>query len=152
MIGSEGMVLLDMVRRLNRRSASGHLLKLIQKTHPADMAWIFRHLNDEERANIFNIIAQTEVVGEFLSELDDAILVDLVQLLTPQYLASILAAMPSDDAADILETIPDDLAAEISAHMGREDREEVEGLLQYHPETAGGLMSPDFMCLEEGLT
>jgi magnesium transporter len=152
MIGSEGMVLLDMIRRLNRRSASGHLLKLIQKTHPADMAWVFRHLNEEERTNIFNIIGQTEVVGEFLSELDDAILVDLVQQLTPQYLASILADIPSDDAVDILETIPDDLAAEISRHMEKEDREEVEGLLQYHPETAGGLMSPDFMCLEDDLT
>jgi len=152
MIGSEGMVLLDMIRRLNRRSATGHLLKLIQKTHPADMAWVFRHLTDEERSTIFGILAQTEVVGEFLSELDDALLVELVQQLTPQYLASILASMPSDDAVDILETIPDELAAQISEHLGKEDREEVEGLLQYHPETAGGLMSPDFMCLEEEVT
>lgn len=152
MIGSEGMVLLDMIRRLNRRSATGHLLKLIQKTHPADMAWVFRHLNQEERTNIFNIIAQTEIIGEFLSEIDDAILIDLVQHLTPQYLASILADIPSDDAVDILETIPEELAAEISRHMEKEDREEVEGLLKYHPETAGGLMSPDFMCLEENIT
>ena len=152
MIGSEGMVLLDMIRRLNRRSATGHLLKLIRKTHPADMAWVFRHLNEEERSKIFDIIGQTEVVGEFLSELDDAIFVDLVQQLTPQYLASILADIPSDDAVDILETIPEELAAEIRKHMEKEDREEVEGLLQYHPETAGGLMSPDFMCLNESLS
>ena len=44
MIGNEGMVLLDTVRRLNRRGAVAHLLKLLQKTHPADMAWVFRHL------------------------------------------------------------------------------------------------------------
>ncbi|MCG6929166.1 MAG: magnesium transporter [Desulfofustis sp.] len=148
MIGSEGMVLLDMIRRLNRRSASGHLLRLIKKTHPADMAWVFRHLNQEERSGIFNLVAKTKVIGEFLSELDDAILVDLIQQLTPQYLASVITEIPSDDAADILETIPDEFADEIRKHMEREDREEVEGLLQYHPETAGGLMSPDFMCLE----
>lgn len=152
MIGSEGMVLLDMIRRLNRRSASGHLLKLIDKTHPADMAWVFRHLNEEERSKIFNIIAQTKVVGEFLSELDDALLIELVQELTPQYLATIIGAIPSDDAVDILEIIPEELADEIRKHMEEKDREEVEGLLQYHPETAGGLMSPDFMCLEEDLT
>ena len=152
MIGSEGMVLLDMIRRLNRRSASGHLLKLIDKTHPADMAWVFRHLNEEERSKIFNIIAQTKVVGEFLSELDDALLIELVQELTPQYLATIIGAIPSDDAVDILEIIPEELADEIRKHMEQKDREEVEGLLQYHPETAGGLMSPDFMCLEEDLT
>ena len=43
MIGNEGMVLLDTVRRLNRRGAVAHLLKLLLKTHPADMAWVFRH-------------------------------------------------------------------------------------------------------------
>ena len=148
MIGSEGTVLLDMIKRLNRRSASGNLLKLIEKTHPADTAWVFRHLNPVERSSIFNIIAQTQIIGEFLSELDDAILVDLIQQLTPQYLASVLADIPSDDAVDILETIPEEFADEIRKHMEQEDREEVEGLLQYHPETAGGLMSPDFMCLE----
>lgn len=152
MIGSEGMVLLDMIRRLNRRSASGHLLRLIEKTHPADMAWVFRYLNHEERSGIFNIIAQTQVIGEFLSEIDDAFLVDLIQQLTPQYLASVIADIPSDDAADILEAIPEEFADEIRKHMEQEDREEVDGLLQYHPETAGGLMSPDFMCLDCGLS
>jgi len=53
---------------------------------------------------------------------------------------------------DILETIPEEFADEIRNFMEQEDREEVDGLLQYHPETAGGLMSPDFMCLEGSLT
>lgn len=152
MIASEGMVLLDMIRRLNRRSATGHLLRLLEKTHPADTAWVFRHLNEEERSKLFNIVAQTGVVGGFLSEVDDAILVELTQQLTPEYLATILAAMPSDDAVDILETLPEEFADEIRTHMRQKDREEVDGLLQYHPETAGGLMSPDFMCLEELVT
>jgi magnesium transporter len=152
LIGNEGMVLLDMVRRLNRRGASGHLLKLIEKTHPADLAWIFRHLNEAERSTIFNIIAQTKLVGEFLSELDDAIMTSLVLQLTPQYLADMMADMAPDDAVDILEAIPEELASEISKHMEQKDREEVEGLLQYHPETAGGLMSTDFMSLDEYTT
>lgn len=152
LIGNEGMVLLDMVRRLNRRSATGHLLKLIDKTHPADMAWVFRHLNDDERQKIFNIIAQTKQVGEFLSELDDAIMVTLVQQLPPQYLADIVSDMATDDAVDLLETIPAELADEIRKHMEQQDREEFDDLLQYHPETAGGLMSTEFMSLDEYLT
>ncbi len=152
LLGNEGMVLLDMVRRLNRRGATGHLLKLIEKTHPADMAWVFRHLNEDERQKIFNIIAQTKQIGEFLSELDDAIVIALVQQLTPQYLADIVSDMATDDAVDLLETIPIELADEVRKHMEQQDREEFEGLLKYHPETAGGLMSTDFMSLDEYLT
>ncbi len=149
MIGHEGMVLLDTVRRLNRRNAIDHLMKLVKKTHPADIAWVFRHLNPEERNNIFNIIAQTDMVGEFLSELDQAIMLELVENLTPKFMVAIIKKMASDDAADILEAIPEKVADEIRRLMEKEDREEVDELLQYHPESAGGLMSPDFMSLDE---
>ncbi|MDH5299687.1 MAG: magnesium transporter [Desulfobulbaceae bacterium] len=152
LIGNEGMVILDTVRRLNRRSAVDHLLKLVKKTHPADMAWVFRHLNPEERQNIFGIIAQTPMVGEFLSELDEAIMLEVVDGLTPQYMVAIINEMASDDAADLLEALPEDFANKIRALMHKEDRKEVDALLQYHPETAGGLMSPDFMALDEELS
>jgi len=152
LIGNEGMVILDTVRRLNRREATAHLLKLLDKTHPADMAWVFRHLSPAERKDIFNIIAQTDQVGEFLSEVDLAIMLDLVDDLTPKFMVAILSEMPSDDVADLLEAIPEDMANEIRRLMEKEDREEVDELLQYHPETAGGLMSPDFMALDGELS
>ena len=152
MIGNEGMVLLDTVRRLNRRGAVAHLLKMLQKTHPADMAWVFRHLAPEERKKVFNIIAQTEVVGEFLSEVDQSIMLELVQDLTPKFMVAVISEMASDDVADLLEALPEEMANEIRKLMGKEDREEVDELLQYHPETAGGLMSPDFMALDGELS
>lgn len=152
LIGNEGMVLLDMIRRLNRRNATENLLKLIVKTHPADIAWVFRHLNEPERAEVFNILAQTPHVGDFLSELDDSIMVPLVEKLTPKFVATVLNEMASDDAADLIEAVPESFAAEIRTHMEKANREEVDELLQYHPETAGGLMSPDFMYLDEELS
>ena len=152
LIGNEGMVILDMVRRLGRRGANEHLMKLISKTHPADIAWVYRHLTEEERTKVFDIIAQTELVGEFLSELDDALVVDLVKEMPLQLVADILAKMPSDDAVDLLEVLPEEMANDIRKHMEKKDREEMEDLLQYHPETAGGLMSPDYMYLDEELS
>ena len=52
------------------------------------------------------------------------------------------------DAVDLLEALPEEIANDIRKHMEKQDREEMEELLQYHPETAGGLMSPDFMSLD----
>jgi len=152
MIGNEGMVLLDTVRRLNRRGAVAHLLKLLLNTHPADMAWVFRHLAPEDRKKVFNIITQTEMVGDFLSEVDEAIMLDLVEDLTPKFMVAVMSEMASDDVADLLEALPEEKANEIRQLMVKEDREEVDELLQYHPETAGGLMSPDFMALDGELS
>ena len=149
MPGREGTVLLDTIRRLNKRNAVKNLLKLINKTHPADLAWLFRHLTPEERQNVFNIIAQTELVGEMLSELDTAIMVELVVNLTPKFMVAVIKKMASDDAADILSALPTEVDAEIRKLMETDDREEVDDLLQYHSESAGGLMSPDFLALDE---
>ncbi|MGR0480798.1 MAG: magnesium transporter [Candidatus Electronema sp. V4] len=152
MIGFEGKVLLDTLRRLHRRSATENILRLVLKTHPADLAWVFRSLTPAERKFIFEIVAGTELVAEFFSELDDSILLELVADLTPVYLAEVVGKMAPDDAADLLEAIPDELAAAVQTCMKGDDRDEVEELLKYDPSTAGGIMSPDFMYLDEELT
>ena len=85
LIGNEGIVILDMIRRLNRRGANEHLMRLIQKTHPADMAWVYRHLTEGERTAVFDIIVKNNSVGEFLNELDSTHVTDLVKGLAPQH-------------------------------------------------------------------
>ncbi|NOX81061.1 MAG: magnesium transporter [Deltaproteobacteria bacterium] len=152
MFGSEGKVLLDTLRRLHRKGAVDNCIKLLKKIHPADLAWVFRSLSPLEQKDIFKLIAQTDLVADFLSELDASIMVDLVDGIPPAFMAKVVTRMASDDAADLLEAIPDDIAAEIRAHMEVADRHEVEELLKYRPDTAGGLMSPDFMYLDEELT
>jgi len=106
LIGNEGMVILDMIQRLNRRKATAHLLKLISKTHPADMAWVFRHLSKEERNDVFPIVAQTSLIGEFLSELDKSIMLSLVEDLSNEFMAGVISKMPADDAADLIAALP----------------------------------------------
>ncbi len=152
MIGFEGKVLRDTLRRLHRRGATENIRKLIIKTHPADLAWVFRSLSPSEQKEIFEHLAQTEFVADFLSELDEAIMLELVDGLSPKFMANVVTEMASDDAADLLEALPNDMAVEIRTHMELEDRHEVEELLKYDPETAGGIMSPDFMYLDEDLT
>lgn len=152
MIGFEGRVLLDTLRRLHRRGATENITKLISKTHPADLAWVFRSLSPVEQKDIFQIIARTAFVTDFLSELDSSIMVELVAGLSANFMADIVTRMASDDAADLLEALPEEVAREIRTHMEVDDRQEVEELLKYDPQTAGGIMSPDFMYLDEDFT
>ena len=70
MYSSEITILRDTFRRLLRRHAKTNIVKLIDKTHPADLALIFRYFNDTEQDSIFSSMSASEETVEFLNELD----------------------------------------------------------------------------------
>ena len=150
-IGNEGLVLLDTVRRLYRRKARSALSKVLNKIHPAELAWMFRHLTARERREIFDLIREPERVGEILSELDESIGLELIAALEPQRIMEVTAAMSTDDQADLLEALPDELREQVMAQMKTEDAEGIEELLQYEADSAGGIMSPDFLAMSDDL-
>ena len=150
-IGNEGLVLLDTVRRLYRRKARSALSKVLNKIHPAELAWMFRHLTARERREIFDLIREPERVGEILSELDESIGLELIAALEPQRIMEVTAAMSTDDQADLLEALPDELREQVMALMKTEDAEGIEELLQYEADSAGGIMSPDFLAMSDDL-
>lgn len=144
--------LLETVRRLLRRGAYPNLSKLVCKIHPADIAHLFRYLEQKEQRLLFNLISDPEVAGYVLAELDHAVSAQLLEQLNKQQILVILQNMPTDDAADIIQNLPEDLAAEILSLMKDEDSEEIEELLQYDEDTAGGIMSSETFALREELT
>ncbi len=150
-IGTEGIVLLDTVRRLYRRKAWSALGRVLKKIHPAELSWIFRHLTARERQVIFGMLKEPEQIGEFLSELDESIRLELVSSLSPEGISEMIASMSSDDVADLLDTLDERLRQKVLALMNKEDAAEVEDLLQYETDTAGGIMSPDFLAMNESL-
>ena len=150
-IGNEGLVLLDTVRRLYRRKARSALSKVLNKIHPAELAWMFRHLTARERREIFDLIREPERGGEILSELDESIGLELIAALEPQRIMEVTAAMSTDDQADLLEALPDELREQVMALMKKEDAEGIEELLQYEADSAGGIMSPDFLAMSDDL-
>ena len=145
-------VLLDATRRLIRRGALPNLAKLLAKTHPADIAHLFRYLDLKEQRLLFNLIAEPEVSADVLSELDHATGAHILEQLDKQTITEVLQEMATDDAADIVGYMPDELADEILNIMQDEDSQEIEQLLSYEEDTAGGIMSPEFFALEQNLT
>ena len=89
MFGTEINLLRDTFRRLLRRHAKTNIIKLINKTHPADMALIYRYFNEGEQDAIFNLMKPSEATVEFLSELDEAITIRLLEQENPPHMASI---------------------------------------------------------------
>ncbi len=145
-------ILLDATRRLIRRGAFPNLVKLLNKSHPADIAHLFRYLELKEQRILFNLIEDPEKSAYVLSELDHVLGAQLLEQLDKETITEVLEQMPSDDAADIIGNMPAELADEILNTMQDEDSEEIEELLQYDEDTAGGIMSTEIFALDESVT
>ncbi|OEU81277.1 MAG: magnesium transporter [Desulfobacterales bacterium S5133MH4] len=145
-------ILLDTIKRLLRRGATAHLHKIVNKTHAADLAVVFQFLTLSEQEALFDLTDNIEQKAMLFSELEQETLLNLIEDMQAEKIAEILEQMPTDDVADLLGKLSDDRAKALLDLMTKEDSEEVEELLSYDEETAGGIMLPDFIALKEETT
>jgi magnesium transporter len=87
-----------------------------------------------------------------MEELPDHLRDDLAELLKPDQLTEAIEEMASDDAADVLADLPEPLARDLIEALPMEDRYEVETLLKYPEDTAGGLMQVELVSVPETAT
>jgi magnesium transporter len=145
-------ILADSIRRLLRRGASSHLRKIVRKTHAADLAAVFQTLSPAHQQRLFETIESREQKGGVLSELDRDTLLDLVEDLDLDELVRILETMPNDDVTDLIGQLPEARSSAVLEKMKKEHSAQVEGLLSYRDDTAGGIMVTDFIALREDCT
>jgi magnesium transporter len=138
----EFIILLDTYRRLIRRSAVQSVKKLLSKTHYADLSRIFPSLTSNERLYIFSKIDDYEYKANFISELDETVAHDILETLDPQEIVKIITQMPPDDQADLIRTLDEELESQILDIMKDKESEQLEELMMYPPESAGGIMVP----------
>jgi len=149
MFDTEITLLRDTFRRLLRRHANSNIIKLIGKTHPADMALIYRYFNDEEQDTIFAMMPPSEESVEFLSELDESITVRLLDQITPQRMATILEEASSNEIAHLMGLVNEDYATAVIDLLQAEEQEKLEEIMAYPEDSAGILMYTDVFTLHE---
>lgn len=117
----------------------------LDKMHPADIADIFRELSPKVRNACIKVI-EPEKAGEVIQSLDFDVMVETMTHLNTDELVSILQLMPSDDAVDVLNEFPDERVYEIIRQMpDLKQASNLKELLSYPEDTAGGLMSSEFI-------
>ncbi len=145
-------ILVESIKRLLRRGATSHLIKIVNKTHAADLSMVFRSLSLSHQRKLFGIIEDTEQKGILFTELDEDTFLDLIEGVELDHFVEILEQMPTDDVADLIGRLPEKMSDTILEKMKVEGSEEVEDLLRYKDDTAGGIMLPDFIALAEDTT
>jgi len=124
---------------------------VLSQQHPYDIANILAKLPPDEQESLIESIG-VEKVAEALPELDDKRQVEIMERLEKEKAADILEAMPPDEAADLLGDLSEEKAEELMGEMEKEVVEEVKELLQHEDDTAGGLMTTEFIALRPYMT
>ena len=149
MYSSEVTLLRDTFRRLLRRHAKTNIVKLIDKTHPSDLALIFRYFNDAEQDSIFSNMLASEETVKFLYELDESITTRLIENETPERLAEIMEQASSNEQVFLMGLVSDQFATSVIDLLQAEEQEELEEMMAYPEDSAGILMYTDVFTLHE---
>ena len=122
-------------------------LKLyLQEQHPKDIAEYIAELDDREMQAALIKVLEPEDAATVLFEMDDQELLTDVLLELPRALASaIVNEIPNDEAADMLEDMDESNRSRILSLFEEEDADDIADLLTYDSDTAGGLMTTEFV-------
>jgi len=120
----------------------------LAKLHPAQIADLVEAASHEEGEEIIDAVAQdVELEADVFEELDMEHQVEFLHSRTDEQAARLLERMAPDDAADLIIEVDQDRRLPILGLLPAATQAKVRNLLSYNPETAGGIMSPDFVAV-----
>lgn len=123
----------------------------LAKLHPADIANIIEDLSYHEGSEIVSAL-DDETAADTLEELDDEWQTDILEQMDSARAADILEEMAPDDAADILADMSQEKADELLSLMEQDESDDVRELLEYNQDTAGGMMTTDYISVPVAMT
>jgi magnesium transporter len=143
--------LLDDIETMIDEKAFQELERLLSPLHPADLADLLEHLESEERHSVLSLLTP-ERAGEVLAQISPPIQESLTNELDDQRLTRILNELNSDDAADIFSHLSQERAQDIIGLVKPDVSEELQSLVGYKKDTAGGIMALEFVSVNANST
>ena len=125
--------------------------KQMSTLHPADIAQIISEVSQKDRRAIVESL-DIETAAETIHELEPSVQADIITHMDEEQAADILEAMPPDEAADLVADLPEDKAHGILKRMEAEEAEDVQELLEHEEDTAGGLMTTEYLSFPPDMT
>ena len=123
----------------------------LRELHPADLATIIDQLAPRDRAGVLASL-DDEAAADAIEEMEPDTQVEVLEDLPPERAADILEEMSPDDAADLVADLSEAARAEILPLMEHDEAAEVQELLGYPEDSAGGIMTTEFIAVSEDLT
>ncbi len=120
------------------------LKELAKQLHPYDLAQLLEKFSPKLRRRLISSLDNQTLI-RLLPELSEELLYEIVETLPPKRVAELLAKIPPDDMADILGDLTVEKRKKIIGYFTKEKSEEAAKLLKHPEDTAGGLMTTQFL-------
>lgn len=118
--------------------------EMLLSSHATEVATIFHSLDPSDRPKLLSSL-DNETASKIILELEKEQRQEILSGLDPENIANIVKEMDSDDAADVISELPMDKAKVVLANMAPEEVKDVETLLRYPKDTAGGIMQAELV-------
>ncbi|HOQ17817.1 MAG TPA: magnesium transporter [Defluviitaleaceae bacterium] len=143
--------LLENIKTALQNKDSRVLFEEIDELHPADIVEILPDLEEQEQKDLFKLLPH-DVAAEVLNAVDGDTFAYILDNLTEEKTSEILDEMSLDDVADILGELSESEQTKIIEFFDHDDATDIRDLMQYHEDTAGGIMTTEFVSVREDMT
>jgi magnesium transporter len=142
----------DIVREMLRTATPDRILRFIGKSHPADIALLFKGLQPSEVRQLFDILFSSRRADKTLKELPPELLPDILELIDDEKIGRLIVRADPDDAVTFIDSLSDNRREKILALLDPERQAVVRELINYPEGTVGRIMTSDFMALSPDST
>ncbi len=118
--------------------------QMVSELHPADLAAIISQVSHKEGATFFRDL-DAETAAEAISEMEPDTQAAILTGMDTEQAADIIEEMPPDEAADVISDLPAEKAQEILGSLEKEDAQDIQELLEHEEDTAGGIMTNEYI-------
>ena len=125
--------------------------RMVGAMHPAEIANLIESLPPAQREVVWNFV-EPEIEGDVLVELSDEVRQAVIEGMDADELLAAAEGMELDDLADLVGDLPEAVGTQLVKSMDAQDRERLNAVLSYEPDSAGGLMNTDTVSVRADVT
>ncbi len=141
-------VMLPEIKELLASRKKGTIRKVVAYFEPADIAEVWPELTLDEKLKLFNSL-ETPLATDIFEFLNEDQMVELLDNLATSRTVEILNEMSPDDRTDLFAVLPDEEVEKLIPLLDVEEQKRARELLAYKENTAGGLMTTDYITVSE---
>ena len=140
-----------LVEQLVQRQHITELRNILDRLHPADIAYILEALPLEDRLVVWDCV-KADRDGEILMEVNDAVRETLIASMDHEELVDAVEGLEADEIAHIADDLPADVVEEIQEGLSAEERAQLRASMSYPDDSVGALMDFEMITIREDVT